>query len=55
VHIPNTVQGVYEGVRWVQREHTALQRDILLLRERLDAEWSQKFAELQHLLVGCDK
>lgn len=52
VHIPNTVEGVCEGVRRVQREHATLRRDILLLRERLNAEWVHKFTELQHLLSG---
>lgn len=32
VHIPNTVEGIYEGVRKVQVEHDTLRRDILSLR-----------------------
>lgn len=52
VHIPNTVEGICEGVRRGQREQAALRRDILLLREQLRAEWEQRFAELQHLLRG---
>lgn len=50
VHVPNTVEGVCEGVRRIQREQAALQRDILRLREQLRAEWEHKFAELWHLL-----
>lgn len=52
VHVPNTVEGLCEGVRRVQRERAKLQRDILVLRERLKADWVHKFAELQHLLKG---
>jgi glycosyltransferase involved in cell wall biosynthesis len=50
VHIPNTVEGVYEGVRRTQHELPQLRRDILLLRERLQVEWMQKLTELKHLL-----
>jgi glycosyltransferase involved in cell wall biosynthesis len=50
VYVPNTVDGICEGVRRVQRDHAQLQRDILLLREQLQLDWMQKFAELQHLL-----
>jgi glycosyltransferase involved in cell wall biosynthesis len=50
VHVSNTAKGVCEGIRRVQREHSALKGDILLLREQLQSEWVHKFAELQHLL-----
>jgi glycosyltransferase involved in cell wall biosynthesis len=50
VHIPNTVQGVYGGVRRAQLEQATLRRDVLVLREKLQSEWTQKFAELQHML-----
>jgi glycosyltransferase involved in cell wall biosynthesis len=43
VYIPNTVEGVCEGVR-------RLRREILLLQEQLQVEWMPKFTELQHLL-----
>ncbi len=50
VHIPNTVEGICEGVRRVQREEAVLQRDMLLLRERLQTEWERNLAKLQDLL-----
>lgn len=50
VHVPNTVEGICEGVRRAQREQAALQRDILILREQLRSEWEQQFAELRHSL-----
>jgi glycosyltransferase involved in cell wall biosynthesis len=50
VHIPNTVEGVREGLRLAQREQKQLRRDILLLREQHQAEWMRKFAQIQHLL-----
>jgi glycosyltransferase involved in cell wall biosynthesis len=50
IYIPNTVEGVWEGVRQMQEKQAQLRREILLLREQLQVEWSQKFTELQHLL-----
>jgi hypothetical protein len=50
VHIPNTVEGICDGVRQAQTEHAKLKRDILLLREQLQAEWERKFTDLQRLL-----
>jgi glycosyltransferase involved in cell wall biosynthesis len=50
VHIPNTVEGVCEGVRRTQHELPQLRRDILLLREQFQVEWMQKLRELKHLL-----
>lgn len=50
VHVPNTVAGLYEGLRRAQCELPALRRDILLLQAQLHAEWQRKFAELQQLL-----
>jgi hypothetical protein len=50
IHIPNTVEGIYEGVRQAQAEHDTLRRDILRLRDRLQKDWEQKFEELQSLI-----
>ncbi|OGP65516.1 MAG: hypothetical protein A2169_08385 [Deltaproteobacteria bacterium RBG_13_47_9] len=50
VHVPNTVEGICEGVRRAQREQTALRQGILLLREQLQADWDRQFAELLLLL-----
>lgn len=55
VHIPNTVEGVEKGIRQAQLELSVLQRDILILKERLLVEWDQKFAELFHLLSESQK
>jgi glycosyltransferase involved in cell wall biosynthesis len=50
VYIPNTVEGICEGVRRMQGNHSQLQSGILLLQEQLQVEWMHKFTELQHLL-----
>jgi glycosyltransferase involved in cell wall biosynthesis len=50
VFVPNTVQGVCEGVRRAQHELPALQYAMLCLRDRLQAEWKQEFADLMKLL-----
>jgi len=50
VHVPNTADGVYEGVRRAQRDRDVLRREIVRLREHLQAEWDQKFGQLQQLL-----
>ena len=50
VHVPNTLEGVCEGVRRAQREQAKLQQEILLLRQQLEAEWVCKYAELMQLL-----
>jgi glycosyltransferase involved in cell wall biosynthesis len=51
VYIPNTAEGVCEGVRRAQQELPTLQRDILFLRQQLNDEWEQKHAELRSLLT----
>ncbi len=50
VHVPNTVQGIREGVRRAQREQDALRQGILQLQEKRQAEWKQEFEELCCLL-----
>ena len=50
VHVPNTVAGVLDGVRHLQREQQTLQQGILCLHKQLQAEWEKKVAELEHLL-----
>jgi glycosyltransferase involved in cell wall biosynthesis len=50
VHVFNTVQDILEGVRRAQREQPALRKGILQLREQMEAEWKQRFAELCGLL-----
>jgi hypothetical protein len=51
IHVPNTVEGVYQGVLRAQREQQTLRRDIVKLRAQLEADWQQKFTELQALLA----
>lgn len=52
VYVPNTVDGLSEGVRCARRSQSELRRDVLLLRADLHAEWDRKFAELQGLLAA---
>lgn len=53
VHVPNTVDGICEGVRRAEREREKLRCDISVLRDELDAEWDDRFAQLQRLLAVC--
>jgi glycosyltransferase involved in cell wall biosynthesis len=50
VYVPNTAQGICEGVFRAQREGPGLQRDILRLRHQLRNQWEMQFAALQRLL-----
>jgi glycosyltransferase involved in cell wall biosynthesis len=50
VHIPNTVEGIEDGVARARRDHKMLQQDILQLREQLWAQWRKKLSELSALL-----
>lgn len=50
VHVPNTVDGICEGVRRAQRRQETLRREIAQLREKLLAEWEEAFAELHSIL-----
>ncbi len=50
VYVPNTVEGICEGVRRAQSERARLRQEIVLLQQRLQVEWERKFAELQQLL-----
>lgn len=51
VHVPNTVAGVIEGIYRSECEQEALQRGILVLRERLTAEWQEDSVVLRGLLA----
>lgn len=48
--IPNTAQGICEGVLRAQREQGAMKRDIQLLREDLQDDWRVRFGNLMQLL-----
>ena len=50
VHIPNTVEGVCEGIYYTKNNHAKLKQEIIQAREMLQAEWEQKFSELQRLI-----
>lgn len=52
VHIPNTIEGVYAGVRQAQREQATLRAGILHLRDQLNTEWTHTFQEFQGLLAS---
>ena len=50
VYVRNTSQSICEGVRRVQRDDTGLQRDIAILREKLELDWERQFGKLLFLL-----
>lgn len=50
VHVPNTAEGIGEGVRRALGEREALRAGIGELREQLHAEWAGSFAQLRRLL-----
>jgi glycosyltransferase involved in cell wall biosynthesis len=51
VHVPNTVEGLRDGVRRARKENEGLRQDILSLREELNAQWERELAELNDLLA----
>ena len=50
VYVPNTVEGICEGLCLARSEQTELQQGILALQEQLQTEWVRKFTELWRLL-----
>lgn len=50
VYVSNSVKGVCDGICLARSKQKKLQQEILVLREKLEAEWEGKFAELQQLL-----
>lgn len=50
VHVDNTVEGICKGVNQARHNQAGLQQEMLVLQERLQDEWTEKFAELQRLL-----
>jgi len=52
VYVPNTVQGVREGVKRALREQVQMRQEILLLRDQHQVAWLRKFNMLQRLLSG---
>jgi len=53
VYVPNTAEGIFQGVRRVQEDLLIYQRDISELREHLVREWDRKFVELNRLLTSA--
>lgn len=51
VYVTNSHEGVCEGVRQMQHNHTELRQEMLFLQEQLGTEWSYKLLELQQLLA----
>lgn len=50
IHVNNSVEGLCNGVRQAQHDLPALQKDILILREKLILEWNERFTELCNLI-----
>ncbi|NLG52305.1 MAG: glycosyltransferase family 4 protein [Chloroflexi bacterium] len=50
VHVPNTVEGLIEGVRRAQRERDTLRQDIVRLREKLEQDFERGMAEVQQAI-----
>lgn len=50
VHVPNTVEGICRGVQTAESDHARLKAEMLLLRERLTAEWKKQAAAMRELL-----
>jgi hypothetical protein len=50
VYVRNTAQSILEGVHRVQKEESKLQRDMVRLRDMLEAEWKRQFGLLLRLL-----
>ena len=50
VHIPNTVDGLCEGVHLVMKNQANLKQEMIQMEEILRAEWEQKYNELQMLI-----
>lgn len=51
VHIPNTVDGILDGVQQIKRNQAKFQQEMAVLREQLTKEWNLKFSRLQNMLV----
>jgi glycosyltransferase involved in cell wall biosynthesis len=50
VHVPNSVEGVREGLRYAQEHEETLRREMAGLKASLEAEWQGKAAELWDLV-----
>jgi glycosyltransferase involved in cell wall biosynthesis len=50
VFVPNTVEGISQGVRQAQDNLAALKVDMLCLRDQLTMEWEEQYKRLTRLL-----
>ncbi|KAA3647817.1 MAG: hypothetical protein DWQ07_02200 [Chloroflexi bacterium] len=51
VHVPNTAEGIAEGVRQMQAEHSRYKKEMLALKEQLQSEFEQQLASLQNRIA----
>jgi glycosyltransferase involved in cell wall biosynthesis len=54
VHVPNTVEGITDGVQQARRHPQELRQEMQRMRDELMAEWEEKSAELWELVHGHD-
>lgn len=50
VYVDNTIEGIYQGVVAMQREHERYSREVLELRQERKLEWEQKHDELMAMI-----
>jgi glycosyltransferase involved in cell wall biosynthesis len=50
IHVDNTSRGIQAGVRKMQQEKEALERDVLLLQQERQVEWQEKQAILGRII-----
>jgi glycosyltransferase involved in cell wall biosynthesis len=50
VHVDNSSQGIREGVLKMQKEHTEMEKEILVLQRERWREWDEKYAALSKLI-----
>lgn len=51
VWVPNTVEGICEGVRRAQQEQASLRQNIQVLRKELQAQWNHDFNRLKQIVA----
>lgn len=51
VYVPNTTDGLRDGLLRAQQDYIELRRNVVALKEELHREWDRKYAELESLLA----
>jgi glycosyltransferase involved in cell wall biosynthesis len=51
VYVPNTAEGVREGVRNIQNNHETLSSEILVLRQESQALWDTRMQQLKQMVA----